>query len=225
MAPKVNKILGFYSEDGSQVTDDRFYSYAQVELLGKHAEGIKKKIEYDESKKCSKNIEFEIDERAAKRVSDDSEGFIMLVSREDLNLVINYQWYLNSNGYPATYGSIHSDEEHWSAPYPLHRFLVLNVPEGYVVDHINRNRLDNRRCNLRIITSKQNSYNRKKPKNAKSEYKGVRKMGKGKFKAVISKDGKTFELKDFTTEKDAAIAYDFMAEELFGPHAGKNFPD
>ncbi len=49
-------------------------------------------------------------------------------------------------------------------------------------------------------------------------------MGGGKFKAVISKDGKTYEMKDCLTEKDAAIAYDYMAEELFGPYAGKNFP-
>ena len=155
----------------------------------------------------------------------EADDYIMLVSREDLNLVMNYQWYLNSNGYPATYGSIHADEENWGAPYPLHRFLVMNVPEGYVVDHINRNRLDNRRDNLRIITAKQNSYNRKKPKNAKGRYKGVRKMGGGKFKAVVSKDGQTYQLKDFATEKDAAIAYDMMAEELFGSHAGKNFPN
>ena len=214
MAPKVNKILGFYSEEGIEVTSDNRYSYVQIELLGNHARDVKSKVDL---KKNSNSSNFNND--------INSEGYIMLVSKEDVNLVMNYQWYLSSSGYPATYGSIHADEENWGAPFSLHRFLVMNVPDGYVVDHINRNRLDNRRCNLRIITSKQNSYNRKKPKNAKSTYKGVRKMGGGKFKAVVSKDGQIHELKDFATEKEAAIAYDLMAEELFGPHAGKNFPD
>jgi HNH endonuclease len=223
MPPKVNNILGFYTEDGRQVTADRPYSYAQIELLGSHARGVKRKA----TKKTTKTVDSN-DIGDIYDVNKDSEpeadGYIMLVSREDLNLVMNYQWYLTSNGYPGTYGSIHAEEENWGAPYSLHRFLVLNVPEGHVVDHINRNRLDNRRSNLRVITAKQNSYNRKKPKNAKGKYKGVRKMGGGKFKAVISKDGKTYQLKDCATEKDAAIAYDYMAEELFGPHAGKNFP-
>jgi hypothetical protein len=50
-------------------------------------------------------------------------------------------------------------------------------------------------------------------------------MGGGKFKAVISKDGQVYQLPHFDTEKEAAIAYDMMAEELFGSHAGKNFPN
>jgi hypothetical protein len=225
MPPRVNKILGFYTDDGRRVTADQNYSYAQIELLGSHARDVKNKNERS-SKRSTKSATKSTDK--SQNVNTDNEpeadGYIMLVSKPDLNLVMNYQWYLNSNGYPATYGSIHADEENWGAPYPLHRFLVLNVPEGYVVDHINRNRLDNRRSNLRIITAKQNSYNRKKPKNAKGKYKGVRKMGGGRFKAVISKDGTTYKLTDFATEKEAAIAYDMMAEELFGHHAGKNFP-
>ena len=195
---------------------DQDYSYAQIELLGKYAQLIKNNIQNSEEYNSTNNINDDND-----TILDDC-GYIMLVSKEDMNNVMNYQWYLGSSKYPVTYGSIDS-RERWGAPLPLHRFLVYDVPDGYVVDHINRNRLDNRRSNLRVITAKQNSFNRKKPKNSKNRYKGVRKMGGGKFKAVISKDGQTYEVKDCLTEYDAAIAYDYMAEELFGQYAGKNF--
>jgi HNH endonuclease len=228
MPPKINKILGFYTHGGIQVTADQNYEYAQIELLGGHARDVKQKS--SKTPKTFSSQETKSDQEEAEPdpnliVDNDADGYIMLVSKQDLNLVMNYKWYLNSNGYPGTYGSIHKDEENWGAPYPLHRFLFVGIPEGYVVDHINRNRLDNRRQNLRIITAKQNSFNRKKPKNSKNKYKGVRKMGGGKFKAVISKDGKTYTIKDCETEKAAALAYDAMAEELFGQYAGKNFPN
>lgn len=198
MAPKTNTILGFYTSDGFESSDGN-YDYAQIELLGNHAKDAK--------------------------ADENGEGYIMLVSKCDVNTVMNFQWYLNSNGYPATYGSIDPKGPKCSAPFPLHQFLHPECPEDYVVDHINRNRLDNRRQNLRIITAKQNSYNRKKPKNSTSMYKGVRKQSKDKYKASVSKDGQTYEIKDCATEKEAAMAYDAMAEELFGIYAGKNFPD
>lgn len=304
MPPKINKILGFYTANGEKNNMNEDYSYAQIELLGKHARSIKERcciksdinndnakidtidkvIKDDKFNKTIKPIKSTKTTKVAQNIRrdknktdiiigstksndsihftkyendfceiavelslsdvpdietedsvykidvddkidiDDGDGYIMLVSKEDLNLVMNYQWYLTSDRYPATYGSVDSGGERWGAPYPLHRFLVQHIPIGYVVDHINRNRLDNRRTNLRVITAKQNSYNRKKPKNSKNKYKGVRKMGKGKFKAVISKDGKTYEIPDCETEKQAALAYDMIAEQLFGDHAGKNFP-
>ena len=196
--PKSNTIVGFYKNDGS-LAFDGVYDYIQIELLGNHA-------------------------KHNQTNNGDCDGYMMLVSAYDLDHIMMYQWYLNSNGYPATYGTVDKNGERWGAPYPLHRFLIPSCPEGYVVDHINRNRLDNRRQNLRVITAKQNSFNRKKPSNSKNTFKGVRKTGKT-YKAVISKDGETYSIKDCKTERDAAMAYDAMAEELFGEYAGKNFPD
>lgn len=219
---KINKILGFYTDLGEKVNSDDDYSYAQIELMGKHAKAVKAKHTDTNTYASSDQKKTDCDGLLQQQVLE--QGYIMLISKSDLNFVLNYKWYLSSAGYPGTYGTVDNTES-WGAPLPMHRFLFPNCPKGYVVDHINRNRLDNRRTNLRIITAKQNSYNRKKPKHSKSKYKGVRKMGRGKFKAVISKDGKTYEIKNCLTEESAARSYDAMAEELFGHYAGKNFPD
>lgn len=54
----------------------------------------------------------------------------------------------------------------------MHRFL-LKTPKGLETDHINRDKLDNRRSNLRIVSRTQNSINRDMPPNNTSGYKGV----------------------------------------------------
>ena len=106
----------------------------------------------------------------------------------------------------------------------LHKNLLGKQEKGYVIDHINRNKLDNRLENLRVITCKENSYNRTKNKNSNNLYKGVYKRG-NKFVASISKDGIKKEITGFETEEEAATVYDMMAQELFGEFAGLNFPD
>lgn len=146
------------------------------------------------------------------RAKDTYENYF-LVSKSKLEYVLRHSWYLGSNGYPMTYTA---------RSKTLHKNLLGKQESGFVIDHINRNKLDNRFENLRVITSRENSYNRTKSKNSNNTYKGVKKSG-NKFSACISKDGVKREIGGFDTEEDAARAYDMMAEELFGEFAGKNF--
>ena len=104
----------------------------------------------------------------------------------------------------------------------LHKNLLGKQVKGFVIDHINRNKLDNRLENLRVISARENSYNRTKSKSSNNNYKGVVKRG-NKYAASITKNGIRKEIGGFETEKDAAIMYDMMAEELFEEFAGKNF--
>lgn len=136
-----------------------------------------------------------------------------IISIKDLDRVLSHDWYLNKSGYPFSYTAIY---------HTLHRFLLGKQEKGIVIDHINRNKLDNTHNNLRIISSKENSYNRTKNSNSNNKYKGVQKRG-NKFSAVITKDGIRREIPGFNTEKEAARIYDMMAEEMFGEFAGKNF--
>jgi len=102
---------------------------------------------------------------------------------------------------------------------------VLQCPKGTIIDHKNHNGLDTRKKNLRICTFKQNQTNTRPHKNASSKYKGVRVHKYGYIHAQIGYDRKVIHLGTFATEKEAALAYDVKAVELFGEFAYLNFPD
>lgn len=90
----------------------------------------------------------------------------------------------------------------------MHRFIT-NCPKGLTVDHINGDRLDNRRCNLRICTQQQNLINNIGRKKRKSKFIGVYKHSQyNKFVAQLSINGKVKHVGVFNTEIEAAKARD-----------------
>lgn len=107
----------------------------------------------------------------------------------------------------------------------LHRKL-LNAPDGMLVDHINKNTLDNRLENLRLVTPAENTWNRKMQAGAApntSGFVGVTPVKNGKFVAGISHKNKRLNLGKFATAEEAARAYDTKAVELRGSMAILNF--
>lgn len=108
----------------------------------------------------------------------------------------------------------------------MHR-EVTDCPKGMMVDHINRNGLDNRRENLRVCTMSENMMNRSKTKQNSTGYKGVYKTGDSKlnpYSSKICKNKKVYCLGHYRTPEEAAKAYDKKAIELFGEFAYLNFP-
>jgi len=99
----------------------------------------------------------------------------------------------------------------------------MKPPPGMVVDHINRNGLDNRESNLRNCTRLQNLQNRYWAA-GQSQYRGVSPVG-DKWQAVIGYNNETIHLGLFEDEVEAAKARDRKAYELAGPFAYLNFPD
>jgi hypothetical protein len=104
----------------------------------------------------------------------------------------------------------------------MHRQLI-HVPDGYVIDHINGNGLDNRRANLRLATVAQNAWNSKK-RNPRSGYKGVW-FAKDKhlWRAAIVCNRKRIHLGYFKNKIAAAHAYDNAAKKYHGDFASLNF--
>lgn len=86
--------------------------------------------------------------------------------------------------------------------------LVVNAPKGKMVDHINRNRWDNRIQNLRLATGTQNAMNRPGQTGKTSRYKGVHWSKKEKkWMARATLEGNQYWLGRFVTEIEAAMAY------------------
>ena len=105
----------------------------------------------------------------------------------------------------------------------MHRFL-MNASAGMAVDHINGNRLDNRKANLRFATQRQNTRNQT-PRN-QAGYKGVYfRKDTGKWQAKIMVDYKSINLGCFGTPEEGARVYDAAARLHFGEFARTNFPE
>ena len=103
----------------------------------------------------------------------------------------------------------------------MHRVIMV-CPDGLEIDHINHNPLDNRKCNLRICTPKENQHNKLPFKNSSSKYKGVSQDG-GKWRAYIAPSNKAKHIGSFVSEIDAAKAYDKIAADVYGEFAYLNF--
>lgn len=144
-------------------------------------------------------------------------GKFTLVDDADFELVSKYSWSLFVSGYA---GACVKGETTL-----LHR-LLMKPRKGLQVDHINGDRLDNRRINLRTCTPAQNCMNVSKHKrvNPSSKYKGVCFRARAK-KRVWRCNVAAIELGSFETEIEAALAYDKRVRELYGEFATVNFPN
>lgn len=100
----------------------------------------------------------------------------------------------------------------------------MQPEDGFWVDHINGDTLDNRRSNLRLCTVSGNNHNRMKSKNNTSGYKGVSWLKQNqKWRAYIKVNSKDKHLGCYLDKEDAARAYDKAAKEYFGEFARLNF--
>lgn len=100
--------------------------------------------------------------------------------------------------------------------------LIMRPPAGLEVDHIDGNTINNQRSNLRCCTHAQNLANRRKQKNGKtSQYKGVS-LAKNDNKWRVMLGHKYIGY--FTSETEAARAYDAAAITHYGEFARLNFP-
>lgn len=150
-----------------------------------------------------------------------TQGYVAIVDDEDYELVSKYKWCLSGGKYKRAVTSIKSNGK--NILVYMHR-LIMNPPEGYVVDHINGDGLDNRRNNLRIATHRQNIIN-SKARIGTSKFKGVFwDKSSNSWRARIRNSYKWIDLGHYDNEIEAAIAYDKRAYELWGEYARTNFP-
>ncbi len=138
----------------------------------------------------------------------------VLIDDEDLEKVSKFRWYLHRNGYAVRNRS--NLETSTKIPLKMHR-LILNTPTNLTTDHINHNKLDNRKKNLRICTRIQNNFNRKRKSNNTSGLKGVHfSKVTGKWMARVGANGIRHYLGVFETKEEAFEAYKVAAQKYHG---------
>lgn len=133
----------------------------------------------------------------------DGFGKEAMVDLSDFDKLKSMVWKLNKHGYATSNKKL------------MHRF-IMDPPSDMVVDHLNRNRIDNRRCNLEIKTQKQNSANRTTNKHG---FEGV----------VFDTDSRTYkttykgiDIFWHNDERMCALCYDSIKYYIIGQKAGLN---
>ena len=129
-----------------------------------------------------------------------------LIDDEDYELIRPYQWRYHPK---KNYAMTKID----GRTVLMHR-LIMDAPDGIQVDHINHDRMDNTRNNLRLCTNAQNQYNTKPQKDRESKYKGVTRTPSGKWQARIGYEGTQYYLGSYNTEEQAALVYNNAALKL-----------
>lgn len=136
-----------------------------------------------------------------------TNGQFAIVDDEDYEVISNFNWH-SISGYAGT-------------TLRMHR-LILNAPNGSIVDHINGDPLDNRKCNLRICTHAQNQQNTRS-RGGSSKYKGVSfNKRRKKWSACFMFEGRYYYCGYWKTEDEAAHAVDKKRGEVCGDFASKN---
>ncbi len=135
------------------------------------------------------------------------------IDKEDVPLVLQYNWSYTTGYARAKLG-------HKSTS--MHRLVLgLESMDTQEVDHINRDKLDNRKGNLRICTRADNNRYaiHKKGKNT---YRGVYQVSENSFKVLIATSTKRIRVGSYKTLEEGAIAYNQAAIKYHGKFAVLN---
>lgn len=189
---------------------------------GNYLELTSDKIQSQKQKSCGcirKEAEYKIKECKYEIFSDyakglDAGGREFIVDLEDYEKIKDYCWYVNKDKKVQT-------KMNGKMVY-LHRFIMNLDDNNYEIDHINHDRADNRKSNLRIVTHAENMKNVKTPKHNTSGRVGVRYLkNKNKWEAGIHTDGKYIS-RTANSFEEAVEKRIELEKEYFGKMRNKN---
>jgi hypothetical protein len=133
-----------------------------------------------------------------------TQGEWAIIDLDDVDKVKEYTWHFTS-GYARSV----KPTKMW-----LHWLVIGEPPIGLVTDHINRNRLDCRKVNLRHVTQRDNALNTDRYDNAKGITSYKLRSGRTRWKATTYVNGMSFHIGAFDTEIEALAAYRNYRESI-----------
>lgn len=150
-----------------------------------------------------------------------TQGKVAIVDDADYVWLSQWSWFYHSQGYAVR--NARKGEISQSKIILMHRF-ILGASSGIEVDHRDRNKLNNQRCNLREASTAENQHNRAPRSGRAIPYKGVRyDADRNKYRARITVNKRELHLGRYDTAEEAARVYDTAAREHFGEFARTNF--
>ena len=165
----------------------------------------------------AKGNKYEFDGVVGKCYFSNSDGYF-LFDTEDYDLIKKYTWRHHRHLIQA-----HSHYENDKQQRVVLTRLLMNCPEGLIVDHINRDILDNRKSNLRVCTKAQSRVRSSIRKDNKTGYIGVHTKqlvsGECCYTASIGVDGKDTYLGTFKTAEEAYKVRLEAEKEFYGEFA------
>ena len=150
-----------------------------------------------------------------------SKDEVITIDDDLVFLLSPMAWHVSNSGY-----AMNRNRSRTPANIRMHRYAWElkhgPIPAGMDIDHINRNRLDNRDENLRLATRSQNLARRKDYANQHG-FRGVARRRYGKYRGYVWKDRKQHWTATVDTPEEAAQLRDDLAIELHGEFAVLNF--
>jgi len=139
-----------------------------------------------------------------------------LVSAHRYEYLSQWNWHAKISKDNGFYASRNEWIDGKCVNFSMHR-VILGVPDGVLVDHKDRDKLNNQDWNLRQATEAQNQWNREKSVLNTTGYRGVSfKPSHNKYQAQITANGKKYWIGYYDTPELAAAAYIEKARELHG---------
>lgn len=156
-----------------------------------------------------------------------SRGYKAIVDDEDYDRLSQWRWNISTcNGgvYPTRGERIEGTKPQRRRVVRMH-VEIMNPPAGMLVDHINGDTLDNRRCNLRVCTKGQNQMNMRRNSRNTSGYRGVHWNKKNKkWTAIIRVANRKHYLGLFESVEAAATAYAEASRKYHGEFGRPDLP-
>jgi hypothetical protein len=146
---------------------------------------------------------------------------VIMVDDKDYKWLTTFKWSIVKDAY--TFYACRHDYTNGTKKIQMHRLILGLTNPKILVDHLDKNGLNNCRNNIRIATCSQNCAYRRPSKNSTSKYLGVSWCNqKKRWRAQISKNRIDTHVGYFSIESDAAVAYNKKAIEIHGEFANLN---